>query len=77
MEDYVEQFKTEILSLVPPDEIQNNLIWLFKWELSYAMKGLFVTSIHSNSVEAIINEVLEIASSLDIKEEVPEYRPMC
>ena len=75
MEDYVEQFKTEILSLVPPDEIQNDLIWLFKWELSYAMKGLFVTSIHSNSVEAVLQEALIITSCLDLEDNPPDYTP--
>ena len=65
------------MRLAPPDESQNDLIWLFMKGLSQAVRTLFVTSRHSNSVEAVINEALEIVSSLDIEEEVPEYRPMC
>ena len=41
-----------------------------------AVKTLFVTSIHCNSVEVVINEALDITSSLDIDEEVLENTPM-
>ena len=57
---------TEILSLAHLDESQKNLIYLFWKELPYVMRGLFVTSMNLNSVEAVIQEALDIASYLDL-----------
>ena len=75
VEEYVERFKAEILRLAPPDESQNDLIWLFKKGFPHTIRTLFMTSINSNSVEAVINEALEISSSLDIDKEVPKCTP--
>ena len=76
VDDYVERFSDEILKLAPPNENQDDLIWLFKKELSPTIRAHLATSLHLDSVEEVINETLELVDNLDIEEEIPEYIPM-
>ena len=75
LQEYVARFKEEILSIAPPDESQKDLIWLFWKELPAVIKGLLEVAPYLDSVEAVLKESLEIASSLDIEEGGPEYTP--
>ena len=75
LQEYVARFKEEILSIAPPDESQKDLIWLFWKELPAVIKGLLEIAPYLDSVEAVLKESLEIASSLDIEEGGPEYTP--
>ena len=67
--------KKGVLSIGPPDESQKDLIWLFWKELAAVIKGLLEVAPHLDSVKAVLQESLEITSSLDIEEGGPEYTP--
>ena len=61
MQTYADRFKTMILNIALP----NDLIWLFWKELSPELKAIIAVPPVMNDVEFIIQEIVNIANSLE------------
>ena len=76
IEAYVERFKAKILTIAPSDESQGDLIWLFWKELPAIIKRLLDVTPYLDSVEAVLQETLEIANYIDLEVDTMEYTPL-
>ena len=72
----MEHFKAKILTIAPSDESQGDLIWLFWKELPAIIKRLLDVTPYLDSVEAVLQETLEIANYIDLEVDTMEYTPL-
>ena len=65
IQTYADRFKTHILDIAPSEENRNDQIWLFQKELPAELKAIVLVPPAMNNVEFLIQEIVNIANSLE------------